>query len=262
MKVESLHIYPIKGMGGINVTRVNAFEKGFQYDRRWMLIDVNGNFITQRTDKRLALFRCKLRDNLEVSFNEDSIAIDLNNSTHRKILCTVWDSQVFAFEVSDEASHWFSERLGLDCKLVKMVYEYDRIKKLIKGPEQTTVSFADGYPYLIVGSASLDKVNTEIGDEIAKSRFRANIIVETDIPHMEDEWNEISIGGARMQVIKACARCNVINIDQESAILGKEPLKSLTRYRKVGNKVNFGANTICLSDGVIALGDSVVIHEN
>lgn len=257
--VKSLHIYPIKGMKGIDLNSSKAMERGLENDRRWMLVDKNGNFITQRTNSNLALFRCELGSLLKVFYGSDSIEIDLEQYSSLKIETTVWDTKVMAYEVSDVISDWFAKKLGVKCHLVKMVNEFDRYKKLIKGPEQTKVSFADGYPYLIVGTASLNKVSQEVGSEIPADRFRANIVVETQIPHEEDTWNHIRIGSSLLQVIKPCARCTVVNIDQATGIKDNQPLKTLSLYRKYGNKVNFGANVICLEEGNIKIGDTLEI---
>jgi len=255
--IESIHIYPIKGLGGIELQSANTLQRGMQYDRRWMLVDMKGNFITQRTEPKMALFSCDIDSKLNVIFNKDKLSINLEECSRTQILVTVWDSQTYAYEVSSEASEWFSNKLNRACRLVKMSDDFDRYKKLSRGPNQTKVSFADGYPYLIIGTASLEKISNEVGFNIPKNRFRANIIISTNIPHVEDSWDKLEIGSTRMQVIKPCARCTVVNINQESGIPSKEPLKTLSQYRKVGNKVNFGVNVICLSEGRIKLGDSL-----
>lgn len=256
--IVSIHIYPIKGMGGIDIDSAKVLERGLANDRRWMLVDEKGDFITQRTDSRLALFKCKLGTMLEVFFEGDTISIDLEQYSSHKIETSVWGSRVMTYEVSTEISEWFTNKLGINCHLVKMVNEFDRYKKLIKGPKQTKVSFADGYPYLLIGTASIVKVSKEVGYEIPANRFRANIIVETDIPHIEDSWDIIKLGSSQLQIIKPCARCAVVNIDQISgANESREPLKSLSQYRREGNKVNFGANVVCLREGSIRIGDIV-----
>jgi len=166
---------------------------------------------------------------------------------------------VDAYEVDEKVSIWFSEILGMKCRLVKMVDAHNIYKKLIKGPDQTKVSFADGYPYLILGTASVDHLSDKVGRDIPADRFRANIIIETTEPHIEDTWDELQIGTSKFLVIKPCARCNVVNIDQSTGEVNKEPLKSLSAYRLDGNVVNFGACTICLSEGVISVDDDVVV---
>lgn len=259
MTIKSLHIYPIKGLGGIDVQEANLLERGMQYDRRWMLVDMDGVFISQRTDARLALFNCMIDGHLNVSYQDSEINIDLDEYSSVRILTTVWEHEVHAYEVNESVSKWFSDMLNVECLLVRMTDDDVRYKELIKGPKQTKVSFADGYPYHIIGTASIDQLSEIIGSEIAATRFRANIIVNTTEAHEEDTWNQIDIGNAKVQVIKPCARCLVVNIDQSTAEMNKEPLKSLSTYRRVGDKVNFGANAICLIQGKIKVGDTLFL---
>lgn len=244
-------------MGGINLVTSKVLERGLEYDRRWMLVDAKGNFITQRTDARMALFSCVIGNKLKVSFKGDTIEIGIEDHSDKKIIAQVWDSIVTTYEVSNEVSQWFRSKLGFDCHLVKMVDQFERFKELSKGPSMSKVSFADGYPYLFIGTASLSILSSKVGHNVPANRFRANIIVETEVAHEEDSWEQVKLGTATFQMIKPCARCNVINIDQMRAISQKEPLKTLSRYRKEGNKVNFGVNTICLKEGIVSVGDEL-----
>lgn len=244
-------------MGGIELQEVNLFERGMQYDRRWMLVNVDGEFITQRTVANIALFQCSIDNGLQVTYQGEAISINLDEYSNKKILTTVWENEVYAYEVNSKVSDWFSRQLDIDCRLVRMVDEFHIYKELIKGPKQTKVSFADGYPYSIIGTASLDELSHRVGEEIPVNRFRANIIVKTIVPHEEDLWDELRIGDSKLLVIKPSARCLVVNIDQTSAENKKQPLKELASYRMKENKVNFGANMICLVEGVIRVGDAL-----
>ena len=257
MNIKSMHIYPIKGLGGIEVQEIKFFERGMQYDRRWMLVNLDGEFITQRSLAKMTLFHCSIDDKLIVSYEGSSIEIDLDQYSENKILTTVWENEVNAYEVNTNISEWFSIQLDMSCRIVKMVDGFDIYKELIKGPRETKVSFADGYPYSIVGTASLDKLSKRLEEPIPANRFRANIVVNTKIAHEEDFWDVILVGDTKLQVIKPSARCQVINIDQKSAEIKKQPLKELALYRKDGNTVNFGANTICLNEGVVSVGDTL-----
>ena len=259
MTIKSLHIYPVKGLGGIDLQEVKLLERGMQYDRRWMLVDREGIFISQRTDARMALFQCSIDEQLKVFYKGYHINIDLNEVSPNKVLTTIWEYEVYAYEVSDIVSEWFSAMLNIDCKLVRMTDEHVRYKELIKGPAQTKVSFADGYPYQLIGTASVDYLSKLVGKEIPTNRFRASIVVNTSIAHEEDDWNYIQIGSVKLQVIKRCARCVVVNIDQTSAEQSKEVLKALSTYRLEDNSVYFGANSICIAEGRIKVGDKLVL---
>lgn len=247
-------------MQGSIVEQARVLERGFENDRRYMLVDESGTFISQRTHPQLVFFRPKIvKNELIIKYKNDELSISLDNSTEQKIETKIFEHAVPATVVSDVANSWFSMCLGQDVKLVKMLQEDVRHKKLVKGPEKVEVSFADGYPYLIVGEASLKSLNNQLDQPVPISRFRGNIILETDQPHVEDSWEAIEIGAASFFIVKPCARCQVITIDQDTGVRGTEPLKTLSTYRKQENKVYFGANAISRADSIIRIGDEVVV---
>lgn len=255
--IRSLHIYPIKGMAGMSIPSMQLLERGAKYDRRYMLVDENGKFLSQRTHAQLCQFWCDIQDDtLRVYFGDARLELDTTAYSDRKIEVEVWGAQFHAYEVSHSASQWFSDQLGSNCRLVKMVDGEDRIKTFADG--ETRLSFADGYPYLVLGTASLALLNEKVDQEIPFNRFRANIIVNTASPHEEDSWRAMSIGDAELQIIKACARCVVTTIDQSTAERGVEPLKTLAQYRKTDKKINFGANAVLRKEGVVSVGDAVM----
>lgn len=135
----------------------------------------------------------------------------------------------------------------------------DNIRPLRSGREGEIVSFADGYPLLLTGTASLDNLNSKLDTPIEIDRFRTNIHLKTIVPFEEENWQRIKISDVVFRVAKKCARCHVINIDQHSGKALKEPLRTLSTYRKEGNKVNFGMNLIPETHGIIHEGDSVEI---
>lgn len=262
MKVTALHIYPIKSLGGIEVKSCVADFEGFENDRQWMLVDREGNFMTQRNHAEMARFSCKLDpEGISVSYQGESLLIPLDTYDRRKkIRVKVWSSKLKAYEVSTEASKWFSERLRTNVMLVKKTDISKRSKRLYTPPFKTVVSFADGYPYLILGEASMKELNGKVDIEIPADRFRANIMVSTSEAHEEDSWNkDFKVGEVTMKVVKPCARCVVTTIDQQTGEAGKEPLKTLSTYRKWSNKIWFGANTICIEPGTVSVGDKVLI---
>lgn len=260
MKIASLVLYPIKGMSGISVSSAIAAPEGFVHDRRWMLVDHNGTFISQRSHPQLALFKTNVeKDSLVVGYNGAEIAIPFSMQTEKAKQVSVFDASMHASLVDVQFDQWFSEQLQSDVHLVKHSSITKRKKKLIKAPDITPVSFADGYPYLILGTASLAELNSKLATAIPMNRFRPNIIVETTDPHEEDDWNDLKIGAIDFRVIKPCARCQVITIDQASAERGKEPLKTLASYRKWDNNIWFGANAVSLSAGEINIDDKILI---
>jgi len=126
------------------------------------------------------------------------------------------------------------------------------------GPAQE-VSFADGYPLLMISEESLSQLNEKLTHPIKMDRFRANLIVKGGHPHIEDEYHDIQVGKVRLKALKPCSRCSVITIDQATTQKTKEPLATLSEYRKVGNKVLFGQNLILQSsdDYEFKVGDLV-----
>jgi len=264
MRVLELYLYPIKSLGGIAVPQAKVLEEGFQYDRRWMLVDADGHFLTQREHAQMALFSCELSDdNLHVTYKGETqtIALADHSDVHKPV--KVWSSKLKANEVDPTLSEWFSECLGMSATLVKMTDISHRPKRLFTEPYKTKLSFADGYPYLILGTASMDTLNEKLETALPVDRFRANIIVSTTEAHEEDNWKEsFELGTATMKVIKPCARCVVTTIDQQTANKGKEPLKTLATYRKKRNKIWFGANAICTKVGLIKIGDKINLAES
>ncbi len=260
MKVLSLGIYPIKGMQGVSVPSLTALERGFEHDRRYMLIREDGTFLSQRVHPELVQFFPRIEgDNIIVFYKGREHTIPLSESTGNTVEATIFDKPVSATEVNKFANRWFSSILAMEVRLVKMTKDDVRHKELIKGPEKVEVSFADGYPYLIVGSASLEKLNSKMDQPMPMHRFRPNIVIETTEPHVEDTWEKIKIGNVEFMVVKPCARCQVVTIDQYTGFSGPEPLKTLSSYRKKDNKVYFGANAISLQEGLVHIGDEVVV---
>jgi uncharacterized protein YcbX len=170
----------------------------------------------------------------------------------------VFEHNLKTQEVSSEINKWFSNQLEKKVQLVTMTDISERVKSFKKPPYKTFVSLADGYPYLILGTASVDNLNSKLDQPIKYDRFRTNIYLETTEAHSEDDLESIQIGGAQFKVVKACARCNVTTINQQTSETGKEPLKTLATYRKIEYKIFFGANMILEKSGLVSVGDSVI----
>lgn len=254
--VKELWIYPIKSIGGMRVDSAMALKEGFQFDRRWMLVDENGQFVTQREHHNLSTYTSTIEDSkLIISHNGDSIDAPLEKTTPDPVRVQVWSSKLKAEEVNPDISNWFSDKLSMNVRLVKMTKISQRPRRLFVPPYKTTLSFADGYPYLILGEESMNELNSKLDQPVLADRFRANIIVSSRIAHEEDEWKVVNAGNAKLQVIKPCARCVMITVNQQTGVTGNEPLKTLSGYRQKRNKIYFGANAICSQDGVISVGD-------
>ncbi|MCF8321533.1 MAG: MOSC domain-containing protein [Flavobacterium sp.] len=259
--VTSLYIYPIKSLAGISVSTAQATEMGFENDRRWMLIDSENQFITQRKYLILSQFYPKINSGkIEISFKNRKHEFAVQEYINSPIFSNVWDDETTVFEVNTTTSKWFSEMLGFSCKLVKILNKGDRKHESLKLNQVLNVSLADAYPYLLVGTKSLDFLNEKLEDKITIQRFRPNIVISTDLAHQEDEMKFFKIGNVSFQNVKPCARCILINTNPENGTVQKEPLRTLSQYRKVDNAVLFGTNVVCLNEGEIKVGDELVFN--
>lgn len=265
MKLSSITIYPIKSLGGINLQKAQVMRRGFEHDRAFMLIDKNGKFLTQREFPKMALVKTILQANYIqiVALGMADFKIPLLPSEFKKLAVTIWRSYCFAQHFSLEADAWFSEYLSTECRLVFMPKEYLRtVNPDFKILEGDNVSFADGYPYLLIGSASLEDLNNRLEKPIKMNRFRPNLVIKTDVPFIEDTWKQIKIGEITFQIVKPCARCQITTINQETLRTSKEPLLTLSKYRLKDKKILFGQNLIPLHEGDLAIGDALHILQN
>ena len=262
MKISEIWIYPVKSLAGISLLTAQVQAKGLQYDRRWMLVDTLGTFISQRTYPQLALLDVTLHEaHLEVTYRPDpfkNISIPFIPVTNQRMQVSVWDSNdISARTVSDEADRWFSDFLGKKVHLVHMAEDSQRAVNPKYAKEGDVVGFADGYPYMLISEASLSDLNARLPEMVLMNRFRPNFVVAGTAPFAEDKWLDIQIGNVRFDVVKPCSRCVMVTIDQETMQKSPEPLKTLATYRKVGHKIMFGQNLINRQTGNISVGDPV-----
>ena len=256
--IKSLHIYPVKSLGGIQVNSAYAEPLGFKNDRRMMLIDSTGRFLSQREFPKLALFDCTLSsDTLTINYNDHKIDCPLDASCIAEVDSSVWQSHLTTGVVNNEINNWFSDLLGQDIRFVKMTSASIRKKKFLKKPYSSHVSLADGYPYLIIGTASLDELNDKLDIPVPMNRFRPNIVIESTSAHQEDLYSSFKGDEASFINIKPCARCIMTTIDQSTSDKGVEPLKTLSGYRKKANKIYFGTNLILDSPGQLHVGEKL-----
>lgn len=266
LQISELYIYPIKSLGGIAVKRAQVTEKGFKYDRRYLLVDENNNFLTQRIFPQMTQLQPSIEeDSLRITHqaSKDSIVIPLTPApTENRGTVTIWDDSCTAEFVGDEADKWFSGMLGLNCRLVYMPDDTRRVVDE-RYAENAITSFSDAYPFLIIGQASLEDLNTRLTKALQMDRFRPNIVFTGGEPYEEDLYRHFTIAGIDFYGVKLCARCAVTTIDQQTAEKGKEPLKTLASYRFKNNKILFGQNMVHAGNGEIAIGDELlVLQEN
>lgn len=259
--IQNLYLYPIKSLGGISVHEARVEERGFKYDRRWMLVDQSGEFLTQREHPQLALLQVALGDlELEVFSKADpslKISFDLELNSGKEMEVTVWGDVVPALQVAPKVSAWFGDFLGMAVDLVVLPESSHRKLDPRYAVQAESVSFADGMPYVIIGQSSLDELNGRLEVPIGMDRFRPNLVFSGGEAYAEDQFKQLQIGEVEFQVVKPCARCVMITVDQEKGTKGKEPLATLSSYRTVNNKVYFGQNAVALSQGIVRVGDPI-----
>ncbi|WP_080238822.1 MOSC domain-containing protein [Spirosoma rigui] len=279
MTLSDLRLYPIKSLGGISVTEAVVDEKGFRYDRRFMLVTPSGTFITQRTNHHMALIDVAIdrpgepEAGLRVWHRhrpDDVLSLPLTVAPEaygETMSVTIWDSEdVPATLVSPDADAWFSRALDKPCRLVFMpdttrrTVDPDYARHDDQG-RPSVVSFADGYPYLLIGQSSLDDLNQRLAAPIEMLRFRPNIIVSGSTPYDEDAWQTFTIGAMSFYGVKPCARCVLTTIDPATGQQGREPLHTLATYRRWKHKILFGQNVLpgSAAGGILRVGDPVTV---
>lgn len=278
-------------MGGIAVDRARVTDRGFFPDRRWMLVDPDHVFMSQREWPSMALFNMQLLpdalrvvsvlhpDPLEIPFWPSSgesadvrvssgesadvrlasgESADVRASSGESADVRIWDDVCRANFVSVQADDWFATALGTPCRLVYMPDETSRVTDPKYVPEGGLTSFADAFPFLLIGQASLDDLNSRLETPLPMNRFRPNIVFTGGTPYLEDSLGAFTVRDIRFRVVKPCARCVMTTIDQQTAQPGKEPLRALAGYRAQGNKILFGQNLAHEGVGELAVGDELV----
>jgi uncharacterized protein len=263
--LSALHIYPVKGLKGIELTQARATDRGLEHDRRFMVVDDEGNFLSQREQPGMATIWTEIEGERLTLAAPDmgEVGVPVTPDARPTLRVRVWRSVVDAAPVSAAADAWLSEYLGLACRLVYMPDSTRRHSNPdYAGPERL-VGFADGYAYLMVGEASLLDLNRRLADQGGKmlpmNRFRPNVVVSGAPPYAEDGWSEVRIGDAILGGAKPCGRCQVTTTDQATGeVVGPEPLATLSTYRDSPEfGVMFGMNYVTLQGGTLRVGDRV-----
>jgi uncharacterized protein YcbX len=265
-RISRLYVYPIKSCRGIEVESAGLTVRGLAGDRRYMLVDASGRFLTQRRHPRMAL--------ITTSFDGDGLVVDapgcaslrmpaaLAGAGHETCRVRVWNDTVEATLAAPEVNIWFSGFMGFACGLV---YLADHQHRPVTNPAagfDDEVSFADGAPLLLISEPSLAALNERLARPVGMSRFRPNLVVTADAAHAEDSWRSITIGTARLDVAWPCSRCVLTTIDPETGERdpANEPLRTLTGYRKRDRGVYFGQNLIPRALGTLTVGDECAVE--
>lgn len=261
LTISELNIYPIKSLGGISLSSAVVTDRGLLHDRRWMLVDKENRFITQREFPQLALLKVQLGDDSLLVTHPDkgTVYIPFEQSAQSEQEVVIWNDTCTGVFVSHELDKWFTEASGIQCRLVHMPESTRRQVDLTYAPEGFITSFADAYPFLLIGQASLDDLNSRMAESLPMNRFRPNIVFSGGTPYQEDLLKHIRVAGIDFYGVKLCARCVLTTINQQTAQKGKEPLKTLATYRSKNNKILFGQNLIHEGAGVLTVGDTIAV---
>lgn len=263
--LSALCIYPVKGLKGISLEASRCTERGLERDRRWMVVDPAGEFLSQRTVPKMATVWTDIEgDTLTLAAPDvDSVSLPVAPEVDADTRVTVWSSTLEAAAPAPEADAWLSEYLGTPCRLVYMPPGVRRNSNPRYAGDNKAVSFADGYAYLVCTEASLAELNGRLAaksrDVLPMNRFRPNLVIAGSTPFAEDGWRELRIGEAVLRAAKPCGRCQVTTTDQSTGeVQGPEPLLTLGEYRASDEfGVMFGVNFVTVATGDVRVGDAV-----
>ncbi|MBQ0833824.1 MOSC N-terminal beta barrel domain-containing protein [Marinobacter sp.] len=262
MKVHSLHIYPVKSLAGIQVSSFEMDDFGPKGDRRWMIVDGDRNFVTQRALPELARVATSLSGD-DVSVRVPGEGDFTLRATDQELRVLVWRDWVKAYEGAVAASEALSRFCGKDLRFVYMPGSSFRRVDAGRVVEYRRVGFADGFPFLITSLASLDELNGRLDAAVDMRRFRPNIVVEGFAPWQEDTWRKLKLGEQSFDIVKPSSRCVLTTVDPDTGIKdpGLQPLRTLSSYRRTSDGVIFGQNAIHETPGFVHVDDSVTVIE-
>ncbi len=263
MKVSGLYIYPVKGLRAVELGDAEVTPRGLAHDRRWMLVDAAGKFITQREQPKLATLAATVTDKgLRITGNGKTLDIAEPADGALKLPVTLWKQDIEGYAAAPEADAWFSDFLGMPCRLVwQGGLPRAASEQYAPGAE---VSYADGFPILLTVTESLADLNVRMGIELPMDRFRPNIAVTGAGAWDEDSWKQVKIGGVTIDIVKPCTRCIVTTTDQHTGEkTSNEPLNTLKTFRLLRTPaltgVVFGQNAVPAGAGRVKLGDMVEV---
>ena len=278
LRISQLYRYPVKSMGAVKLQQARIDRFGIEKDRRWMLVDNNGKFITQREIAQMTLLSVTESElvggdwELAIEAPQDlelpeqceqtlSFSVSKHFALNESVSVAVWGDACEGKVADDFINQWLSLVLGIPCRLVFMEEGYSRNVDKEYAKNNETVSFADGFPLLLTTEPSLTAFNQHLESPIEMLRFRPNIVISGNHSFAEDGWKTLRVGNIDFCVVKPCSRCAIPTINRRSA--KKEPavFKALKQYRSIGKEVYFGQNLLAMSVGTISVGDKVEIIE-
>jgi uncharacterized protein YcbX len=255
--IAGLHVYPVKSCAGVSLDEVLLIETGFEFDRAWMVVDAEGEFVSQRELPRMALVRCELKHSELVLRAPGMLALHLSlDSVEQPARVRVWDDAVAAYDMGGLAAQWFSDFLRQPLRLVRFDPDQKRLSnRAWTGAIEAENAFSDGYPLLVISQASLAALNERLAAQglapVTMQRFRPNLVLDGLDAHGEDHLDELTFdtpdGPVRLKLVKPCPRCPIPNVDPATGEPGTEPGDTLAAYRadpRVDGAISFGMNAV------------------
>lgn len=273
MHIFAINIYPIKSLAGIGVDSAVVEERGLQFDRRWMLTDMQNTFMTQREFPKMATIRVQIADEKIIVSNEKlgEMSIPVKPETGDVRNVTIWLSTCPAEVYNEQINSWFSKVLETECQLVYMPDDTRRNVNPLFNENDDVVSFADGYPLMVLSEASVANLNARIADSeehagrlpavrpLPMNRFRPNLVVSGAEAFAEDNWKTIRIGDAVFRSTKPSERCVITTVDQaKGEVAGKEPLKTLASYRMAKNVIPERFESLGIPANAVLFGQNLI----
>lgn len=269
MFLSEINIYPIKSLKGISLKESEIERRGLKFDRRWMLVDEKNKFLTQREFPKMATLETRILENgLQITDGQEKLIVPFETDYEKTERVQIWQNKCIANFYGKSVNEWFSDSLKTNCKLALMPDETQRkVNYFYAVQKDDHVSFADAYPFLLIGESSLEDLNSRLETPLLMNRFRPNLVVSGAESFSEDGWKRISIGEEIFHIVKPCARCVITTIDQTTGEKkGVEPLKTLASFRtpkrSIKKKILFGQNLITeKAGGVLRVGDKIEVLE-
>jgi uncharacterized protein len=252
MRLSSLHRYPLKSAAGLSVDTLEIEPRGPRHDRRWIVVDAEGRFVTARQTGEMVLIRAEPTGaGLRLSApGRDGVEIPVPHDDAARLRVTIWKDAVEALAATPEADAWLSAFLQHPVRLAYMGAEVRRAVDPTYAQPGDEVSFADGYPLLAISQAALDGLNVRLTDAgraaVAMAQFRPNVVLTDVAAHAEDGWTRVRIGDVEFDAVKPCTRCVFTTVDPASGKRREdgEPLNILKDYRRTPGGITFGMNLI------------------
>jgi uncharacterized protein YcbX len=262
--VRGLFVYPVKSCRGIALERGTVGARGLCHDRRWMVVDDTGQFVTQRTQPRLALVDVAITQEALVLSAPQMPALRLplvpmEGAARRRV--RVWRDEVDALDCGGPASRWLSDWLNMASALVFMPDSTQRAVDPKHARDGDIVGFADAFPLLLASESSLEDLNRRLERPVPMDRFRPNVVVGGCPAWAEDSWKRIHIADVPIRVLKPCSRCVITTTDQGTAERGVEPLRTLATFRTENDHVLFAQNCAPDKPGTLRIQDEVTVLE-